>query len=64
MPTRFYLIKINKSPITGPDPDLKSDRCIYYKSARARSLARGDLGECTPEKNCFDQFSELHSPAF
>ena len=21
---------------TGPDPDLKSDRCIYYKSERQR----------------------------
>ena len=47
---------------TGLDPDLKSDRCIYYKTVGAKF--GGGEGHAPPEKLCFDEFSELHSPAF
>ena len=47
--------------ISGPDPELKSDRCIYCKTVGAKFDGGG---ACTPGKFCFDEFSELHSPAF
>ena len=57
----------------GPDPDLKSDRCIHSKSERRMAystsavgakFSEGGPGACTPGKFCFDEYSELHAPAF
>ena len=36
---RYFVCRISK-PLSRPDPDLKSERCIYYRSERRRRSAR------------------------
>ena len=35
-----------KTWLPGPDPDLKSDRCIYYNSERRKRSARAPSARC------------------
>ena len=49
----YAILRLVINVITGPDPDLKPDRCIYYKlnaEGIEHERRRGGPGACAPRK--------------